>query len=60
LLNHSTFEGLQETTYHNGLHACEICGREVMEKDVCSGCEQWVEQYAEMLPISREMQINLL
>jgi hypothetical protein len=59
LLNNSTFEGQQETTYHNGLNACEICGREVLEKDVCSGCQQWVEHYAEMLPLSREMPVDL-
>jgi hypothetical protein len=59
LLNNSKFEALQETTYRNGLHDCEICGREVLEKDVCSGCQQWVEHYAEMLPLSREMPVNL-
>jgi hypothetical protein len=41
------------------LHACEICGRENVERDVCSGCQQWVEHYAEMLPLSREMPVNL-
>jgi hypothetical protein len=42
-----------------GLHGCEICGREVLEMDVCSGCQQWVEHYAEMLPLSREMAVRL-
>ena len=59
MLNKSTCEGLQETTCHNGLHTCEICGREVLEKDVCSGCRQWVEHYAEMFSLSRELQVNL-
>ena len=62
--NDSTFEGCLETVHHmdsiyTGLHACEICGREMLKKEVCSGCQQWVEHYAEMLPLSREMSANL-
>jgi hypothetical protein len=59
MTNNSTFETLQETSTYIGFHGCEICGREVSAIEVCSGCQQWVEHYAEMLPLSREMSADL-
>ena len=58
MTNNSTFEILETSTYI-GLHGCEICGREVLAMDVCSGCQQWVERYAEMLPVGGQMSVDL-
>jgi hypothetical protein len=44
---------------HIGLNTCEICGRQGSEENFCSGCEQWVKEYGEMLPPGRELPVDL-
>jgi len=41
------------------LNTCEICGRKGSKENLCSGCEQWVKDYGEMLPPDGELPVDL-
>lgn len=60
MLDNSVFNGGSETApQYIGLNSCEICGRQESEENLCSGCEQWVKDYGEMLSPGRELPVEL-
>jgi len=61
LLDNSVFNGQSETAMpqYIALNTCEICGRKGSKENLCSGCEQWVKDYGEMLPPDGELPVDL-